>query len=450
MSFQAKLTTKLTEFSVDDAIVEMRNQVDPEELNQLVRSLLEKLDKYDEQKLAQRNFDFLIGGRLLRLNVEEHLKLYSDEIDANEILNEKLVEVEYILSLEPPKPLEAVQHDDWVSCVDANDSYIISGSYDNSIRIFSINDRKNLITIKEAHEKPVTKVKFVAQTKQTKAKKSNDVYFISCGHDEVSILRKFNTKTLKVEPIFTYKGHNRSVNCVDIFDDLAVTGSFDKTLRLWSISEDDQDEGIEENGVDAAAGEAATRRTKKRKTSEKSATKKTSGKSAIMTLTGHHESVTGVRWLGGCNGYNSVASCSMDRSICVWDVEVGECKRRVNSSKPILGIDYCDERNLIISASCDRFVRLWDMRAADNSSAKTAYTSHTAWVSSVAFGRASTNHFISGGYDNVVKLWDIRSSKACLYDLIGHHDKVLDVNWSNPAFALSGSADSTLKIFATK
>lgn len=449
MSFQAKLTTKLEEYSVDDAIVEIRNQVDPDELNELIRTLLQKLNKYDELKLAQRGFDFLIGGRLLRLNVEEHLKLYSDEIDANEVLNEKLVEVEYILSLEPPEPLEAVQHDDWVSCVDANEAYIISGSYDNSIRIFSINDRKNLITIKEAHEKPVTRVKFVSQNKLAKAKKSNEVYFISCGHDEVSILRKFNTKSLKVEVVFMYKGHSRSVNCVDIFDDLVATGSFDKTLRLWSISEDDQDEGIDANGTDAVTGEA-TRRTKKRKTetSEKPASK--TSKSAIMTLTGHQESVTGVRWLGGCNGYNSVASCSMDRSICIWDVEVGECKRRVHSAKPILGIDFCSERNLIISASCDRFVRLWDTRAADNSSAKTAYTSHTAWVSSVAFGRASTNHFISGGYDNVVKLWDIRSSKACLYDLIGHHDKVLDVNWSNPGFALSGSADSTLKIFATK
>jgi ribosome biogenesis protein YTM1 len=445
MAFQAKLTTKLTEFSVDDAIVEIRNQVNRDELNEIIKSFLQKLDKYDEKKLGDRGFDFLIGGRLLKLNVEEHLKLYSDEIDANELLNEKLVEVEYILPLEPPEPLEAVQHDDWVSCVDADQSYIISGSYDNSIRIFSAKDRKNLITIKDAHEKPVTKVRFIQHVGQAAANKSDEVYFISCGHDEVSILRKFNTKTLKVDVVFVFKGHNRSVNCVDVYDDLVATGSFDKTLRLWSITEDDQDEGIED---DAGATKNPTKRIKRQKTNEKQRTKAT--KSAVMTLTGHQESVTGVRWLGGCNGYNSIASCSMDRSICIWDVEVGECKWRVHSAKPLLGIDFCSERNLIISASCDRFVRLWDARAADNSSAKSAYTSHTAWVSSVAFGRASTNHFVSGGYDNVVKLWDIRSSKACLYDLIGHHDKVLDVNWSNPAFVISGSADSSLKIFATK
>lgn len=448
MSFQAKLTTKLEEFSVDDAVVEIRNQVDPDELNEIIKTFLIKLEKYDEKKLCPRGFDFLVGGRLLRTNVEEHLKIYSDEIDANEILNEKLVEVEYLVCLDPPEPLEAVQHDDWVSCVDANDSYIISGSYDNSIRIFSINNRKNLITIDEAHEKPITKVKFVSPIKNAKAKKTSDVYFISCGHDEVSILRKFNPKSLKVETVFVYEGHSRSVNCVDVFDDLIATGSFDKTLRLWSVNEEEQDEGIDEDG--AISGNQAGR-AKKRKldTSDKPAAKLNS-RSAIMILTGHHESVTGVRWLRGCNEYNTVASCSMDRSICFWDVEVGECKRRVHSAKPILGIDFCAERNLIISASCDRFVRLWDTRAADNSSAKTAYTSHTAWVSSVAFGKASTNNFISGGYDNVVKLWDIRSSKACLYDLIGHHDKVLDVNWSNSSFALSGSADSTLKIFATR
>lgn len=443
MTFQAKLTTKLENYSIDDAVVELKNNVEREELSDIVKSFLKELERYNEKKLDNRSFDFLIGGRLLRLSVEEHLKLYSDEIDANEVLSEKLVEVEYLLSLEPPKPDGTIQHDDWVSCVDANESYIISGSYDNSIRIYTLKDRKNIVTIPDAHEKPVTKVKFLKHPNKSK----NELYFISCGHDEVSILRSFNTKSLKTVVIFVFRGHNRSVNCIDTCDDLIATGSFDKTLRLWSTGNSDQDEELREN--DPAAGDDSKKNKKqKTKTTEKSIGK--TSKSAMMTLTGHQESVTGVKWLGSCNEYNSVASCSMDRSICIWDIEMGECKRRVYSSKPILGIDFCNEKNLIISASCDRFVRTWDARAPDNASAIAAYTSHTAWVSSVAFGPSSTNHFVSGGYDNVVKLWDLRSSKACLYDLIGHHDKVLDVNWTNHAFVLSGSADSTLKIFAKR
>lgn len=448
MTFQARLTTKLDKFSVNDAVVELKSSVERNELDVVVKTFLRDLGSHDEGELEKlRPFDFLVGGRLLRVSIEEHLKLYSDEIDANEVLSEKLVEVEYILSLEPPEPLEAIQHDDWVSCVDAHGPFIISGSYDNSVRIFVMQKRsiRKIVTIQKAHEKPVTKVKFLKQSKD----KENDLYFVSCGHDEVSILRKFNTKTHKVEIVSVYRGHNRSVNCVDTCDDLFATGSFDKTLRIWSTNDEEnvQNESMRENDPDVGDKRRNGSKKQKTKTSEKSIGK--ISRSAIMTLTGHQESVTGLKFLAGCNEYNSIASCSMDRSICIWDIEVGECKRRVYSSKPMLGIDFCAERNLIITASCDRFVRTWDARAPDNASAKTAYTSHTAWVSSVAFGLTSTNHFISGGYDNVVKLWDLRSSKACLYDMIGHHDKVLDVNWTNPACALSGSADSTLKIFLT-
>lgn len=408
MTFQARLTTKLKDLSVGDPVIELKTSVDKQQLNQIVKSFLDKNEKLDPSKLKSLDFDFVVGDRLLQLSVVKHLELYAEEIDAKSILSEKLVEVEYIISLEAPKPEEALPHEDWVSCVDANETHIISGSYDNSIRIFSISDRKCLLTLEDAHEKPVTKVRWL---KDLAALKKNEVAFISCGHDEVAILRKFNTRTLEISKLMVFKGHNRSVNCVDTHDDVIATGSFDKTLRLWSIHSEEK---------------------------------------SIMTLTGHQESVTGLKWLGSCNEFNSVATCSLDRTICFWDIEVGECKRRLLSSKPLLSIDYCEAKSMILSASCDRHVRIYDARAPDNATAKTAYTSHNAWVSSVAFGPQSSYNFISGGYDNLVKLWDLRSTKACLYDLIGHNDKVLDTNWSNPRYVLSGSADSSLKVFSNK
>lgn len=438
MTFQGKLTTKLAEFSVDDTIIELKNDVDSEQLNHIVKNILRQLNRKSEQELKDRTFDFLVGGRLLRLNVDKHLELYSDDINVQEILSEKLVEIEYQLSLDAPKPLEALPHDDWVSCVDANSSYILTGSYDNSLTIFSVKDRKKLVRIENAHTKPLTKVRWLDNLDHSN--KSNYLYLVSSGHDEVSILRRFNPKSLKVDPVFVFSGHNRSVNCLSSQDDLIATGSFDKTLRIWSSNLSEE--------ISEAGDDAETNGTRKKKQKVKSSDKNIGKtvRNAILTLTGHQESVTGVRWV---SDYNEVATCSMDRTICFWDIEVGECKRRVLSAKPLLGIDYSGKNNLILSASCDRHVRIWDSRAPDNATAKTIYTSHNAWVSSVAFGHDS-NNFISGGYDNLVKLWDLRSPKACLYDMIGHHDKVLDVNWTNPSYVLSGSADATLKIFATK
>lgn len=444
MTFQAKLTTKLEQFSVDDTIIELRNSVDKDQLNTIVKNLLKHLEKIDENQISGKTFDFLVGGRILQLSVDKHLDLYSDEIDAREILSEKVVEVEYVLSLESPEPLDAISHEDWVSCVDANEKYIITGSYDNSIRIFSIHDRKNLVTLAEAHEKPVTRVKWIKD-----ANKSNkdEYYFVSGGHDEVSIVRKFDAKFMKTEIVFVFRGHNRSVNCLDYYDDVLATGSFDKTLRIWSLNQNDNDasDDVIENGSHKEDKSSRGKKKQKTKSSDKSVGE--TNRNALMTITGHQESVTGVRWF--TNEPNTLATCSMDRNICFWDVEVGECKRRVLSAKPLLGIDYSKEHNLIISASCDRHIRSWDSRAPDNATAVAAYTSHNTWISSVMFGASSYN-FISGGYDNLVKLWDLRSPKSCLYDLIGHHGKVLDVNWRNTSYMLSGSADSTLKVFVNK
>lgn len=443
MTFQAKLTTKSEKYSVGDTIIELNNDIDKDQLNHLVKNILKNSNKIsvdDQLKLEKKTFEFIVAGRILRLSIEKHLELYSDEIEAQSLLNEKLIEIEYNLSLDSPKPLEAVPHEDWVSCVDANSTHIVSGSYDNSIRIFSVTDRKELVALQGAHEKPVTKVRWLKSVE--KSTKKNELYFVSCGHDEVAKLWSFNTKTLKLSVVFIYTGHNRSVNCVDSLDDIVATGSFDKSLRLWSANLSEPTSGDVENGND----DGVKKKKQKVKSIDKTITR--TNRSAMMTLTGHQESVTGVRWLESSSEFNTLATCSMDGTICFWDVEVGECKRRVLASKPLLGIDYSSENNLILAASCDRHIRIWDSRAPDNSTAKTVYTSHSAWVSSVTFGHNS-NNFISGGYDNLVKLWDLRSPKASLYDLIGHHDKVLEVNWRNPGYILSGSADSTLKVFAS-
>lgn len=437
MTFQAKLTTKLDKFSVDDTVIELSNSVDREELDNVVKNLLKHLKNPNQSEVEKKKFDFILGGRLLRTKVDEHVELYADELHAKEILNEKLVEIEYVLTLDSPKPLDTIEQNDWISCVDVGESYIIVGSYDCSINIYSLKDRKNILSIENAHTQPITDIKWLHRQE----KQGKELLFISCGFDEVSVLWSFSMKKFKCEKLTTFKGHKRSVDCIDIQGDLMVTGSFDKTLKVWSALPDDIDTDLMQSD-----GQADGKNKRKKVMLDQDDSKITRG--PTVTLTGHKDAVKGVKWLD--NGYaaDSLASCSIDGLVFIWDVESGNETRKFISAKPMLGIDHCKGTEMLVTASCDRHARLWDARGPNESKAAAVFTSHSGWVSCVAFTQRP-DHFVSGGYDNLVKLWDLRSPKACLYDLIGHKDKVLDVNCKNSNCVVSGSADSTVRLFAT-
>lgn len=81
---------------------------------------------------------------------------------------------------------------------------------------------------------------------------------------------------------------------------------------------------------------------------------------------------------------------------------------------------------------------------------KNTYLGHTQWVQSVRWSTTNEYLFVSGAYDNHVKLWDYRSPKAPIFELIGHEDKVLACDWSNPRFILSGGSDNSVRIFKSK
>lgn len=83
----------------------------------------------------------------------------------------------------------------------------------------------------------------------------------------------------------------------------------------------------------------------------------------------------------------------------------------------------------------------------DGAIVKCTYTSHNGWVSSVSWSPVNQYLFISGSYDTVMKLWDTRSPKAPLYNMSGHEEKILAVDWSIPSLLLSGAADNHLKVF---
>lgn len=418
---QAKFFTKDERYSVPDTPFSIAGSTTPEQLSSLINALLKESSAQPDQD-EQPAFDFLINGELLRLTLEEHL-------ETKEIPQETIVHLEYLEKCPPPSPVDSLIHDDWVSAVHASEAGILSGCYDNTLHIWDTATGTRRLTI-PGHLGPIKSVKWVAVAEPL-------CTFVSTSHDETAMLWQWDRHTNAVESVQVCRGHARSVDCVDVSWSGAkfVTGSFDHMLKVWSA---DPDSTNTDHGQDGS--EEGSR--KKQKTVDGKAKTRV----PVLTLAGHHEAITGVQW----TDEGEVATCSMDHTLRIWDVELGGMKSQLAGSKAFLGISYSRLNRQIVSASSDRHVRLWDPRTKDGTIVKCSYTSHAGWVSAVHWAPNSEHQFISGSYDTLMKLWDARSPKAPLYDMSGHEDKVLAVDWSLGKYMISGGADNQLKIFEHK
>lgn len=125
-------------------------------------------------------------------------------------------------------------------------------------------------------------------------------------------------------------------------------------------------------------------------------------------------------------------------------------RNEIVTEKAFTGVSWSRLNGVVLGCFADRHIRLYDPRSSEGSVCKSKFTSHSLWVSSVAWSPTDENLFMSGSYDKVVKLWDTRSPKAPLYDMSGPQDKILCVDWSNSKYLVSGGADKNVHIFKNK
>ncbi|KAG8187402.1 hypothetical protein JTE90_016946 [Oedothorax gibbosus] len=403
---QIKLVTKQADYAVPESVFSVQDNVTVKELNLLVNSLL----KLEEEDIEE--FDFLLLGELLRSTLAEHLEAKNATI-------EEVHEIEYFVKYPAPSPENSLIHDDWVSGVDAAHKWILSGCYDATVHIWGI-DGEHKLTI-PGHAAPVKSVAWL------KCDDSGST-FVSTSHDETAILWQWNQVANAVECIHVCKGHARSVDCVAVNSSTNrfATGSYDQMLKIWSADDESENAGGEDD--------------KKR---FKSDNLKPKVKTPLMTLSGHTDGVSGVKWIEE----NEIVTCGLDCTLKIWDVELGGLKHQLNGSKAFLGISYSPLSRLIVSGSSDRHVRLWDPRSKDGTLVKSVFSSHSLWVTSLAWSPVHEHQFVSGSMDCLVKLWDTRSPKTPLFDISGHEEKVFAVDWSLKDYIISGGADNHVKLY---
>jgi len=333
---------------------------------------------------------------LLTDSLESHI----NEIDPS--LFETVLQLEIIQRFQPPQPEDSLMHDDWVSTCRAEGDTIAVGSYDNRIHLWN-NQGEHLTTL-PGHSGPVRSIIWISSDE-------GHHHFVSGSHDQTILIWNYDQNTNSVKSLKTLKGHTGTVETLARHPtlDYFASGSWDKTIRLWGIN--DEQDSVQESRV---------------------------------TINAHLENVSSLVWRES----NCLVSCSWDKRIQLWNIDRLESTQTIKSNKAILSIDVSPISGLIVAGFADRFIRLYDSRKQEGYVLRSTYSSHNGWVPSVMWSRQSEYLFLSGSYDRLVKLWDCRSMKSPLYDLHGHGDRVLCVDWSRNKLLLSGSADNSLKMFS--
>ncbi|XP_039296742.1 ribosome biogenesis protein WDR12 homolog [Nilaparvata lugens] len=411
---QIRFVTKQEKYSVPDTPFAVPCSIASDELNALLKELLNETSIDDSHKSVL--FDFAISNVLLRQPLDKHVS----EVGLS---TENVIDIEYFEKFPSPEPEDCLMHDDWVSSVHVKGNWILSGCYDNNVYLWT-KKGKHILTI-PGHTGAVKSVAWVSQ---------NDTIasFVSASHDQTAMLWEWNTGSNSVDCIHVCRGHERGLEsiAVDQNAERFATGGWDSLLKVWSASLHRTDD----NSLEESSNK------KSKKTCSKSQTR-----TPLLTLKGHKEAISSVQWKTS----SQLVTSSWDHTLKIWDVEYGSVATEISGNKTFFDCHCGPKTGYLITASADRTIRLYDPKSADGTLIKSSFLSHSEWVQTVRWSSSEENLFISGAYDKHVKLWDTRNCKVALYELLGHDEKVFCSDWSDAKYIVSGGADNTLRMYRT-
>ncbi|CAD8174775.1 unnamed protein product [Paramecium pentaurelia] len=164
----------------------------------------------------------------------------------------------------------------------------------------------------------------------------------------------------------------------------------------------------------------------------------------LNILKGHTQAVLSVCFSPDSS---TLASCSGDKSIRLWDVKTGEQKSKLDGhTSTVYSVCFSPDGDTLASGSDDMSIRIWDAKTGKQ---KFKWDGHFSFVKSIFFSPDGTL-LSSGSREKAIRLWDVKTGKI-KFKLNGHSDCVLSVSFSPDGTTLaSGSRDKSIRLWNIK